>query len=94
MKKLMSDRGTSFDITKVREGESDCKNGKVDTRCMWKTLTKWMKNHGLSKGWKTLRRGNSCTIRVFFLKRETLSPTFVSYQLSTLFLKDLLGILP
>ena len=50
MKKLMSDRGTSFDITKVREGESDCKNGKVDTRCMWKTLTKWMKNHGLSKG--------------------------------------------
>ena len=50
MKKLMSDKGTSFDITKVRERESDCKNGKVDTGCMWKTLTKGMKNHGLSKG--------------------------------------------
>ena len=38
MKKFMSDKGTSFDITKVREGESDCKNGKVDTRYTWKTL--------------------------------------------------------
>ena len=28
MKRLMSDKGTSFDITKVREGESDCKNVK------------------------------------------------------------------
>ena len=40
MKKLMSDKGTSFDITKVREGESDCKNGKVDTRCTRKALRK------------------------------------------------------
>ena len=46
----MSDKGTSFDITKVRERESDCKNGKVDTRYTWKILTKGMKNHGLSKG--------------------------------------------
>ena len=38
MKKFISDKGTSFDITKVREVESDCKNGKVDTRCTWKTL--------------------------------------------------------
>ena len=38
MKKLISDKGTSFDITKVREGESDCKNGKVE--CTWKTLRK------------------------------------------------------
>ena len=29
MKKLMNDKGTSFDITKVREEESDCKNVKV-----------------------------------------------------------------
>ena len=28
MKKLMSDKGTSFDITKIREEESDCKNEK------------------------------------------------------------------
>ena len=93
MKKFMSDKGTSFDITKVREGESDCKNGKVDTRYMWKTLR---------NGWKTMvwalyymkRRDNSCTIRVFFLKRETLFSTFLSYQLSTPFSKDLLRFLP
>ena len=29
MKKLMNDKGTSFDITKVREEESDCKNVKL-----------------------------------------------------------------
>ena len=28
MKKLMSDKGTTFDITKVREGENDCKSVK------------------------------------------------------------------
>ena len=28
MKRLMSEKGTSFDITKVREGESDCKSVK------------------------------------------------------------------
>ena len=28
MKKLMSDKGTTFDITKVRKEESDCKNVK------------------------------------------------------------------
>ena len=37
MKKLMSDKGTRFDITKAREEESDSKN-KKDTRYMWKTL--------------------------------------------------------
>ena len=29
MKKLMSDKGTSFDIIKVRDRESDCKNVKL-----------------------------------------------------------------
>ena len=63
----------------------------MDARYTWKTLR---------KGWKTTvwarmeRRDNSCTIRVFFLKRETLFSTFISYQLSTLFSKDLLRFLP
>ena len=39
MKKLMNDKGTSFDITKVREEENDSKN-KKDTRYTWKTLRK------------------------------------------------------
>lgn len=29
MKKLMSDKGTSFNFTKIREGGSDCKNVKL-----------------------------------------------------------------
>ena len=35
----MSDKGTSFDITKVREEETYSKN-KKDTRYTWKTLRK------------------------------------------------------
>lgn len=37
MKKLISDKDTSFDITHVWEEESDGKNVKRDTRYMWKT---------------------------------------------------------
>ena len=49
---------------------------------------KGMKNHGLSKNETFLlysalyymkRRDNSCTTRVFFLNRETLFSTFLSY---------------
>ena len=40
------------------------------------------------------KKGISCTIRMFFLKRETLFSTLLSYQLSTLLSKDLLGFLP
>ena len=40
MKKLPSDKDTSFDMTKVREEESDSKKVKKDTRYMWKPLGK------------------------------------------------------
>ena len=40
------------------------------------------------------KRGNPYTIRMFFLKKETLFSTLLSYQLSTLFSKDLLGFFP
>ena len=45
MKKLLSDKDSSFDMTNVREEENDSKNVKRDTRCTWKTLR---------KGWKTI----------------------------------------
>ena len=58
---------------------------------------KRMKNHGFllcSALYYMERRGNSYTIRVFFFQKETLFSTFLSYQLSTLFSKHLLGFLP
>ena len=37
MKKFLSDKDSNFDMTHVREEESDSKNVKRDTRYMWKT---------------------------------------------------------
>ena len=36
MKKLLNNKDSSFDITHVKEEESDSKNVKRDTRYMWK----------------------------------------------------------
>ena len=44
MKKLLSDKDSNFDMTHIKEEESDSKNVKRDTRYTWKTL---------EKGWKT-----------------------------------------
>ena len=38
MKKLLSDKDSSFDMTHIKEEESDSKNVKRDTRYTWKTL--------------------------------------------------------
>ena len=38
MKKLLNDKDSSFDMTHVREEESDSQNVKRDTRYTWKTL--------------------------------------------------------
>ena len=40
MKKILSDKDFSFDMTHVREEENDSKNVKRDTRYTWKTLEK------------------------------------------------------
>ena len=40
MKKLLSDKDSSFDMTHIKEEESDSKNVKRDTRYTWKTLEK------------------------------------------------------
>ena len=80
MKNLLSDKDTSFDMTKVREEESDSKNLKriQDIRGKPQERDK-KKNHGLSKNEMFLlcsafyyvgKRGNSCTIRVFFFKER------------------------
>ena len=70
MKKLLSDKDSSFDITHVREEESDSKNVNRDTRYTWKTL-KGMKNPSLSKNGMFLlysdlyylrKRCHTCTI--------------------------------
>ena len=38
MKKLLNNKDSSFDITHVKEEESDSKNVKRGTRYTWKTL--------------------------------------------------------
>ena len=40
MKKILSDKDFSFDMTHVREEENDSKNVKRDRRCTWETLGK------------------------------------------------------
>ena len=102
MRKLMSDKNASFDITKSREEESDRKNIKGTQDIRGKPQKRdekpWFKQERIILALFSLvlygKRGNPCTIRMFFLKRETLFSTSLSYQLSTLFLKDLLGFLP
>ena len=40
MKKFLNNKNSSFDMTHVREEESDSYNVKGDTRYTWKTLGK------------------------------------------------------
>jgi len=40
MKKLLSDKDSTFDMTHVKEEERNSKNAKSDTRYTWKTLGK------------------------------------------------------
>ena len=78
MRKFLSDKDSNFEVTHVREEESDGKNVKRDTRYTWKTL-KGMKNHSLSKNGMFLlcsdlyyvrKRCHTCTIRMFFPKER------------------------
>ena len=80
MRKLMNDKNANFDIIMPKEEESDRKNIK-ELKMYVENPKKWMKNHSLSKKGAFLlclalycmeRRGNSCTIRVFFLKKRDL----------------------
>lgn len=48
MKKLLSDKDASFNMTHNKEEESDRKNVKGHNMYV-KTPKKWMKTHGLSK---------------------------------------------
>ena len=101
MKKLLSDKYASLDMTYKKEEESDSKN--VNGYKMYvENLRKEMKNHGLSKNEMFLLYSDCimCEKRSLLYNkgvlpsRETLSSTFLSYQLSTLLYKYLLGILP
>ena len=94
MKMLLSDKDTSFDMTKAKEEESDNKNVKGHKMYV-EYPRKWMKNHGLNKNGMFLlysalhyvgKIGNSCTIRVFFLKEKPcfLPSYLVNFLLSSL----------
>ena len=80
----MSDKNASFDIIISREEESNCKNVLYEKRIILALFSFVLYE----------KRGKPFTIKIFFLQRETLFSTSLSYQLSTLFLKDLLGFLP
>ena len=80
MKKLRSDKNVSFDIQISREKESVYENPKWQWMYV-ENPKKGMKNHSSSKRESLLlfsalyyvgNKSISCTIRVFFLKRETL----------------------
>ena len=102
MRKLMSDKNESFNIIMSKGEESESKNIKWTQDIRGKPQKSDEKPRfeqeriilALLSFVLYGKRGNPCTIRMFFLKRETLFSTSLSYQLSTLFLKDLLGFLP
>ena len=101
MKEFLSNKDTSFDMTKAREEESDSKNVKRHKMYM-KNPRKGMKNHGLNKNGMFLLcstlyyMGKEVTLvqRMFFLKER---PCFLpSYLINFLLfsLKIYLGSYP
>ena len=83
----MSDKNANFDIIKSREVKSDCKNVKLTQDVCEKSQEMdekpWFKQERIIFALFSFvlygKRGNSCTIRIFFLKRETLFSTSLSY---------------
>ena len=93
MKKLLSDKDISFDMTHAIEEESDSKNIKGHKMHV-ENPRKWMKNHNLIKNEMFLlysalyyvgKRGHFYTIRVFFLnQRSCFLPSYlINFLLSS-----------
>ena len=86
MKKLLSDKDSSFDITHVREEESDSKNVKRDTRYMWKPQERDEKTRfeqelnvlAMLKFVLYEEKRSLLSVRVFFLKEI---PYFLHFYL-------------
>ena len=86
MRNLISDKNANFDIIKSREAKIDCKNVKLTQDVCEKSYEMdekpWFKQERIIFALFSFvlygKRGNSCTIRIFFLKRETLFSTSLS----------------